>query len=214
MVYALKKSGSIEKIDQMLVTQAKCMGFSNVHIVDLISKLESSSMPTASPSASLPLSNISTLTAKYPAHTNYLYMTYNAFKHDIEFNEHCKTMILSSNITILAAVSSLIETVSTNFHETDRLHFKKLGYKHVMGIYELKQAQDVIVSMCGRLHQNIALHFKQKNVAVLGTNPKKIDGAGDRHKFLSILNSIVIGQLEWAEVSSIDTTKKFARKVR
>ena len=31
---------------------------------------------------------VDTLAAEYPAHTNYLYITYNAFEHNVEFDDH------------------------------------------------------------------------------------------------------------------------------
>lgn len=42
------------------------------------------------------------------------------------------------------------ETVSTDFDEADRLYFEELGYERVMDIYELEQAQGVIVSVGGK----------------------------------------------------------------
>jgi carbamoyl-phosphate synthase large subunit len=43
------------------------------------------------------------------------------------------------------------ETVSTDFDEADCLYFKELGFKRVMDIYELEQANGVIVSVEGVL---------------------------------------------------------------
>ena len=40
---------------------------------------------------------IGTLAAEYPAHTNYLYTTYNVFAHDLTFDDH-GTMVLSSDV--------------------------------------------------------------------------------------------------------------------
>jgi carbamoyl-phosphate synthase large subunit len=48
---------------------------------------------------------------------------------------------------------------------------------------------------------------------VLGTDPEKIDNAEDRHKFSSILDSIGVDQPDWAEVTTVDAAKEFARKV-
>lgn len=61
--------------------------------------------------------------------------------------------------------------------------------------------------------QNIALRLKQNGVAVLGTDPEKIDNAEDRHKFSSILDSVGVDQPEWTEVSSLEAAKQFAAKV-
>ena len=65
----------------------------------------------------------------------------------------------------------------------------------------------------GQLPQNIALRLKHNGVAVLGTDPEKIDSAEDRHKFSSILDSVGVDQPEWIEATSVDAAKDFARKV-
>ena len=65
----------------------------------------------------------------------------------------------------------------------------------------------------GQLPQNIALRLKNSGINVLGTDPKQIDMAEDRHKFSSVLDSIGVDQPEWSEVSSLEAAKVFANKV-
>lgn len=65
----------------------------------------------------------------------------------------------------------------------------------------------------GQLPQNIALRLKNSGISVLGTDPKQIDMAEDRHKFSSVLDSIGVDQPEWSEVSSLEAAKAFANKV-
>jgi len=65
----------------------------------------------------------------------------------------------------------------------------------------------------GQLPQNIALRLKNSGINVLGTDPKQIDMAEDRHKFSSVLDSIGVDQPEWSEVSSLEAAKAFANKV-
>ena len=65
----------------------------------------------------------------------------------------------------------------------------------------------------GQLPQNIALRLKNSGINVLGTDPKQIDMAEDRHKFSSVLDSIGVDQPEWSEVSSLKAAKAFANKV-
>jgi carbamoyl-phosphate synthase large subunit len=115
---------------------------------------------------------IDTLAAEYPAHTNYLYTTYNATTHDLEFNEH-GTMVLGSGVyrigssvefdwcavTCSRAIRKMgkktiminynPETVSTDFDEADRLYFEELGWERVMDIYEMEGAEGVVVSVGG-----------------------------------------------------------------
>lgn len=67
--------------------------------------------------------------------------------------------------------------------------------------------------MIGQLPQNIALRLKENDVKVLGTDPKQIDTAEDRHKFSAVLDSIGVDQPDWTEVTTLDAAKAFANKV-
>lgn len=106
------------------------------------------------------------------------------------------------------------ETYSTDFDVADRLFFDELSYERVMDIYELENAQGVVVSVGGQLPQNIALRLQETGKAkVLGTDPKDIDKAEDRHKFSQILDSIGVDQPAWKELSSYEDAKQFAEDV-
>ncbi|KAG6813525.1 hypothetical protein H0H92_010230 [Tricholoma furcatifolium] len=235
--HALKAAGSITEIDHELMQRAKRLGFSDSQIADIISSTEDVVRAARKSLGITPfVKRIDTLAAEYPAHTNYLYTTYNASEHDVDFNEH-GTMVLGSGVYRIGSsvefdwcavtcarklrnmgkrtimINYNPETVSTDFDEADRLYFEELGYERVMDIYELEQAQGVVVSVGGQLPQNIALRLKQTGVNVLGTDPQQIDNAEDRHKFSSVLDSIGVDQPEWAEVTSLDAAKAFAAKV-
>ena len=106
------------------------------------------------------------------------------------------------------------ETYSTDFDVADRLYFEELSYERVMDIYELESASGVVVSVGGQLPQNIALRLQETGKAkVLGTDPRDIDKAEDRHKFSSILDSIGVDQPAWKELTSYSEAKKFAQDV-
>ncbi|KAH0588779.1 Carbamoyl-phosphate synthase arginine-specific large chain [Termitomyces sp. J132] len=235
--HALKAAGSVTKISHELMQRAKRMGFSDAQIADLVSSTEDVVRAARKSLGITPfVKRIDTLAAEYPAHTNYLYTTYNASEHDVNFDEH-GTMVLGSGVYRIGSsvefdwcavtcarklrnmgkrtimINYNPETVSTDFDEADRLYFEELGYERVMDIYELEQAQGVIVSVGGQLPQNIALRLKNTGVNVLGTDPKQIDTAEDRHKFSSVLDSIGVDQPEWTEVTSLEAAKVFAEKV-
>jgi carbamoyl-phosphate synthase large subunit len=153
--------------------QAKCMGFSDGQIADLVGSTEDVVRAHRKSLGITPfVKRIDTLAAEYPAHTNYLYTTYNASEHDVEFNEH-GTMVLGSGVYRIGSsvefdwcavtcarklrsmgkrtimINYNPETVSTDFDEADRLYFEELGYERVMDIYELEQSQGVVVSVGG-----------------------------------------------------------------
>ncbi|KAK2784715.1 carbamoyl-phosphate synthase (glutamine-hydrolyzing) cpa2 [Emmonsiellopsis sp. PD_33] len=106
------------------------------------------------------------------------------------------------------------ETYSTDFDTADKLYFEELSYERVMDIYELESASGVVVSVGGQLPQNIALRLQETGGAhVLGTDPKDIDKAEDRHKFSQILDSIGVDQPAWKELSSVAEAEAFADSV-
>ena len=104
--------------------------------------------------------------------------------------------------------------MSTDYDMADKLYFEELSYERVMDIYELEAASGVVVSVGGQLPQNIALRLQEEGKAkVLGTDPKDIDKAEDRHKFSQILDSIGVDQPAWKELTSVSDAETFADSV-
>ena len=234
---ALESKGSLNAVDTELLHLAKKQGFSDLQIADLVGTDEGTVRVHRKALGITPfVKRIDTVAAEYPAQTNYLYMTYNASTHDVEFDEH-GTMVLGSGVYRIGSsvefdwcavtcvrrikemghktimVNYNPETVSTDYDEADRLYFEELGFERVMDIYELEGASGAVVSVGGQLPQNIALRLKQSDVNVLGTDPLKIDSAEDRHKFSQILDNIGVDQPEWVEATDLATAKEFADRV-
>ncbi|KAF8520823.1 carbamoyl-phosphate synthase [Gautieria morchelliformis] len=234
---ALQAAASLEAVSDDLIKTAKRQGFSDGQIAALVCADEAAVRAHRKALGVTPfVKRIDTLAAEYPAHTNYLYTTYNAQTHDVEFDEH-GTMVLGSGVYRIGSsvefdwcavtcarrladhgrrtimVNYNPETVSTDYDEADRMYFEELGWERVMDIYELEGATGVIVSVGGQLPQNIALRLKQSGVKVLGTDPEKIDTAEDRHKFSSVLDSIGVDQPDWTEVTTVEAAKQFAADV-
>ncbi|KAL1413023.1 carbamoyl-phosphate synthase (glutamine-hydrolyzing) cpa2 [Vanrija albida] len=236
-VYKSLQNTPFDKLDKDIITTAKKTGFSDTHIAQLVGKTENEVRALRKSFGVTPfVKRIDTLAAEFPAYTNYLYTTYNASTHDVEFDDN-GTMVLGSGVyrigssvefdwcavTCSRAIRGLgkktiminynPETVSTDFDEADRLYFEELGFERVMDIYELEAATGVVVSVGGQLPQNIALRLKNSGVSVLGTDPEQIDNAEDRHKFSTILDSIGVDQPAWTEASSLEAAKVFAAGV-
>ena len=227
----------LESIDRELLYQSKRSGFSDTQIAILTNSSEGTVRKLRKDLGITPfVKRIDTLAAEFPAHTNYLYTTYNAQEHDLEFNEN-GTMVLGSGVYRIGSsvefdwcavscarairgmdkktimINYNPETVSTDFDEADRLYFEELGWERVMDIYELEKAEGAVISVGGQLPQNIALRLKQSGVNVLGTAPEDIDMAEDRHKFSSVLDSINVDQPAWVEANTLEDAKDFAAKV-
>ena len=170
---ALKTTGSLENVDEELMHTAKKMGFSDPHIADLVASTEDEVRARRKSFGITPfVKRIDTLAAEFPAHTNYLYTTYNASEHDVKFDDN-GTMVLGSGVYRIGSsvefdwcavtcarklrdmgnktvmINYNPETVSTDFDEADRLYFEELGFERVMDIYELEGASGVVVSVGG-----------------------------------------------------------------
>lgn len=237
MYRELEATGLLEKINSDLMSRAKKLGFSDKQIALCVKSTELEVRAVRKLFGIIPfVKKIDTLAAEFPANTNYLYTTYNATSSDLEFNEN-GIMVLGSGVYRIGssvefdwcAVSTARalresghktiminynpETVSTDFDEVDRLYFEELSLERVLDIYELENAQGVVVSVGGQLPQNIALPLQEQGCNVLGTDPADIDKAEDRHKFSQILDSIGVDQPRWKELTSVDEAEKFADEV-
>ncbi|MHA1471741.1 MAG: carbamoyl-phosphate synthase (glutamine-hydrolyzing) large subunit [Promethearchaeota archaeon] len=132
---------------------------------------------------------IDTLAAEWPAVTNYLYLTYSASEHDIDFESEYKSNI--SKVIVLGSGTYRIgasvefdwgsvnclwslkklgidqaiminynpETVSTDYDISDKLYFEELSGERVLDICELEKANGIVVSAGGQIAQNLASKF-------------------------------------------------------
>lgn len=189
------------------------------------------------------IKQIDTLAAEYPAKTNYLYMTYNGSEDDIapagssgqetgdqiavigsgayrigssvEFDWCCVNSVDTLNKldykTIM--INCNPETVSTDYDICDKLYFEELTFERVMDIYEKELPKGFIVSMGGQTPNNLALKLHRAGVNILGTSPRQIDNAEDRHKFSQILDDLGVDQPEWSELTSLQEAKEFSDRV-
>ena len=172
---------------------------------------------------------IDTLAAEYPAQTNYLYLTYNAVAHDLDYNDKGRSVVVLGSgayrigssvefdwcsVNALTTVrksgwrSVMInynpETVSTDYDMCDRLYFDELTFERVMDILDLECPHGVILSTGGQIPQNLATRLDEQRINVLGTQPKDVDNAEDRHKFSSMLDELGIDQPRWREMTSLN----------
>jgi carbamoyl-phosphate synthase/aspartate carbamoyltransferase len=179
---------------------------------------------------------IDTVAAEFPAHTNYLYLTYNGTEHDIAFNDR-GIMVLGSGVYRIGssvefdwcsvrAVRTLREngyktvminynpeTVSTDYDEADRLYFENISLETVLDIYTLENSAGVVISVGGQTPNNIALPLHRMNVKILGTSPEMIDTAENRYKFSRMLDRISVDQPAWKELTSIEEATEFCDRV-
>ncbi|KAA3612081.1 MAG: carbamoyl-phosphate synthase (glutamine-hydrolyzing) large subunit [Calditrichaeota bacterium] len=217
---------------------AKQVGFSDIQIADMlhVGAREVAAMRKNYGIAPV-VKQIDTLAAEYPARTNFLYLTYNGEENDIRDSQKKTVIVLGSGVYRIGssvefdwccvnAVMTLKkmgyntvminynpETVSTDYDECDRLYFEELTFETVADIYEKENPLGILIAMGGQTPNNLALKFHEAGMRVLGTSPKKIDQAEDRHKFSSLLDTLGVDQPQWSELSSMAEAKSFAEKV-
>ncbi len=243
----LSKHHNLEGISETLLKEAKLRGFSDFQIVRLVLQSEGGEIEEnmrklrkiRQSKGIIPyVKQIDTLAAEYPAHTNYLYLSYAASEHDVEMvNDNNAVVVLGSGAYRIGSsvefdwcgVNSLQtiaqeglrsiminynpETVSTDYDVCHRLYFDELSLERVLDIIELEKPKGTVVSTGGQIPNNLAMRLHRHGVPILGTSPLSIDRAENRHKFSAMLDSLGIDQPRWKELTSIKDIETFTDAV-
>lgn len=234
-------------LSKALLLKAKKQGFTDFQIARAIKKIYIGSLHDLSlmvralrkKMGVLPcVKQIDTLAAEYPTESNYLYLTYNGDKNDIEYQQdHKSVVVLGSGayrigssvefdwcgVNALETIrkagfrSVMInynpETVSTDYDLSDRLYFDELTFERVLDILDLETPYGVILSTGGQIPNNLAVWLDEAKIKILGTSAEHIDQAEDRHKFSSMLDRLGVDQPRWKELSSIGDVEEFVEEV-
>lgn len=220
-----------------LLLEAKRLGFSDRQLAKFWSSNELAVRRLRDEAGIMPfVKQIDTVAAEFPAMTNYLYLTYNATQHDVNFEDH-GVMVLGSGVYRIGSsvefdwcsvrairtlrrdgfktimVNYNPETVSTDYDEADKLYFENINLETVLDIYQMEGARGVLGAMGGQTPNNIALSLHRSGVKVLGTSPEMIDNAENRYKFSRMLDRIDVDQPTWKELTSFDKAKDFCNSV-
>ncbi|CAM1313628.1 CAD (predicted) [Pycnogonum litorale] len=220
-----------------VMQKAKKLGFSDKQIGECVGSTELAIRKQRCGYNLIPfVKQVDTVAAEWPAHTNYLYLTYNASSHDLSFPGGATIVIGSGVYRIGSSVefdwcavgcikelkrlgkkTTMInynpETVSTDYDMCDRLYFEEISFESVMDIYLLENPEGIVLSMGGQLPNNIAMDLHRQQARILGTSPEYIDSAENRFKFSRMLDSIGILQPLWKELTNLETAKEFCHKV-
>ncbi len=244
--YEMQKYNSLQEMPEILLREAKKRGFSDFQIARFVLKSETHidadllKVRDFRKSKNIVpyVKQIDTMAAEYPAQTNYLYLTYSAESHDIEYENDQKSVIVLGSgayrigssvefdwcsVNALNTVnkrgyrSVMInynpETVSTDYDVCDRLYFDELTLERVLDINDLENAKGTIVSVGGQIPNNLAMRLHKQNIRLLGTSAEDIDRAENRHKFSMLLDSLKINQPRWKEVTDMQEIYKFVDEV-
>uniref|UniRef100_A0A5S6QNK9 Carbamoyl phosphate synthase arginine-specific large chain n=1 Tax=Trichuris muris TaxID=70415 RepID=A0A5S6QNK9_TRIMR len=159
------------------------------------------------------LKHIDTVSAEWPAQTNYLYFTYNGDSSDVIPLEGSH-MVLGSGVYRIGSsvefdccavgclqelksagcrtvmINCNPETVSTDYDLCDTLLFEEISFEVVMDAHEMFNPTGIILCMGGQLPNNIAMNLYRQKVCILGTEPNFIDQAENRYKFSRTLDEL------------------------
>jgi carbamoyl-phosphate synthase large subunit len=228
----------LRNLPSTLLKEAKKKGFSDLQIALLIKDTPAEVRKKRKQLGIIPyVKQIDTLAAEYPAKTNYLYLTYNGCRDDLDFKGKNQVVVLGGGayrigssvefdwccVNSVATLRNLKyrtimincnpETVSTDYDICDKLYFDEITFERVMDICEKENPLGIIVSMGGQIPNNLALLLYNAGISILGTSPLNIDRAEDRHKFSQLLDKLEVDQPEWSELASLQEAEEFADKV-
>ena len=185
------------------------------------------------------IKQIDTLSAEWPAKTNYLYMTYGGEVDDIlienskpsaivlgagpyrigssvEFDWGTVNMVWAlkeNGIKEVSIINCNPETVSTDYDVSNRLYFEELTFERVMDIYEKENPSGIVTCVGGQTANNLTPYLAKYGVNIIGTSSEDVDRAEDREKFGKLLDSLNIRQPAWKKFTEVGDTKEFADKV-
>ncbi len=234
---AVRKVG-LENLSRDLLKEAKQKGFADTQLAVATDTTEEAVRNKRHELGLRPcVKQIDTLAAEYPAATNYLYLTYNGDTDDVDFKEAGGVIILGPGAYRIGSsvefdwccvntshtlrklgyrtlmVNHNPETVSTDYDECDRLYFDELSFEAVSEIYQKEHPLGIILSMGGQVPNNLAVPCMEAGLRVLGTSPKDIDRAENRHIFSSLLDELGVLQPAWRELTSMDEIRQFTDAV-
>ncbi len=233
--------GKSKEMEEHVLRAAKKAGFSDKGIATVRGGKEEEVRTTRLSYGIRPaLKQIDTLAGEFPAHTNYLFCTYGGSEDDVtfakddgakralvigggpysigssvEFDWCCVQAVheLQDQGYTVAMVNANPETVSTDYDECDELFFDELTLERILDIVELFGPEGVVVSMGGQIPNSLAPKLAREGVPVMGTDPKNIDRAEDRHKFSALLDELAVDQPEWREFGDVKSARQFASSV-
>ncbi len=236
-VVRFEKRLAKRRLDAKLLREAKQLGFSDRQLATACRTTEERIRALRKRFKVFPvMKQVDTLAGEFPSKTNYLYCTYHGTEHDIargknqvavlgsgpycigssvEFDWSCvqalKTLKAEGRNTIM--INSNPETVSTDYDMSDRLYFEELSLERVLDIVEFERPSGVVISTGGQIPNNLALPLRRNKVRILGTDPRNINQAEDRHVFSKLLDELGVDQPAWAELTTPAAALKTAEKL-
>ncbi|HUV39660.1 MAG TPA: carbamoyl-phosphate synthase large subunit, partial [Planctomycetota bacterium] len=214
----LAKVGSLEKLDDATLREAKRLGFSDEQLSRLLGVSQNDVRRRRKAAGIEPTYKlVDTCAAEFEAYTPYYYSTWeeedesrpqvkprvmilgggpNRIGQGIEFDYCCVQACFALRElgyeTVM--VNSNPETVSTDYDTSDHLFFEPLTHEDVLNICERTRPEGVIVQLGGQTPLNLAEGLEAAGVKILGTPPAAIARAEDREQFKQLLERVGLRQ--------------------
>lgn len=229
-----------ESFDTKLLHEAKILGFSDKQIGRLVGKDDLEIRRIRKESGIVPVvKRIDTLSAEWPAKTNYLYLTYGGTENDFEIeNKARKIAVLgagpyrigssvefdwgtvnmvwglkTNGVEEVSVINCNPETVSTDYDICDRLYFEELTLERILDISDFEKPDGIVTAVGGQTANNLTPKLAKNGIKIIGTSYEDIDRAENRSTFSKVLDDLHIMQPPWQAFSSLSDAKKFAIKV-
>jgi carbamoyl-phosphate synthase large subunit len=109
------------------------------------------------------------------------------------------------------------ETVSTDYHLSDRLYFEPLTLEEVLNVVEHEQAGGellgVVTQFGGQTALNLVQPLAQAGVPILGTQPDSISATEDRKRMAAVCEHLGIPVPRWQIAHNQEELEEFAPKI-
>ncbi|HZW55152.1 MAG TPA: carbamoyl-phosphate synthase (glutamine-hydrolyzing) large subunit [Nitrososphaerales archaeon] len=218
--------------------EAKLLGISDRHIARRIKTSEIQVRQIRLKNAIIPVvKQVDSLAAEWPARTNYLYLSYDGRKNNVEFVSDRKKIVvlgagcyrIGSSVEFDWCTMSMVwalqergyevivvncnpETVSTDYDMSERLYFEEITQERILDIYDKEDPLGIVCCVGGQTANNLIPKLAASGARLLGTASVNLDRAEDRAKFSDLLDKLGIAQPKWVEVTSLETAEDFARE--
>jgi carbamoyl-phosphate synthase large subunit len=229
--------GSLERVPDHVLREAKRWGFGDAHLARLLRTSEEAVRRHRAARGIVPaFKTVDTCAGEFQAYTPYFYSTHeresearrssrrrvvilgsgpNRIGQGIEFDYCCVQACVALREAGVEAVmvNSNPETVSTDYDISDRLYFEPLAAEHVLDVLAQEDPEGVIVQYGGQTPLKLAAAIQRAGFPILGTSPEAIDLAEDRDRFGSLLRRLGIRQPEGGIAASPESAEAIAELI-
>ncbi len=136
---------------------------------------------------------------------------------EFDYSSVHAVMALQSSGVQAIVINNNPETVSTDYHLSDRLYFEPLTLEEVLNVVEHEQAGGellgVVAQFGGQTALNLVQPLTQAGVKILGTSPASIAATEDRKQMAAVCEQLGIPVPQWQIAHSQEELEDFAPRI-